>query len=270
MEQIPQFAMGALRPTTDVRDYKLKASAVCAADLPSEYTCEIKAKVKNQGSVNSCVAHAMASILEHHDGGENKLSTNFIYGGQYSICNREGAGMYLRDACKIVNTYGDPLEADCRGNTEVTDCYSIADATLANEDAMRIAERFKIKSYANLIGTQNVKYAIMNYGPVLGTVKWYYDTKVVDGVMQTSHTGDYGYHAIVLYGWNEEGFLMQNSWGRDWGEGGRAILPYSYGLEEAKGIVDADNDDIVVPARNWLLDFVYEIINFICNLFSKK
>ena len=264
-----QYAFGALPPKIDVRDYKVASAAICKTILPIEYYWEPVAKVKNQGAVSSCVAHAMSTILEFHDNGQHELSTNFIYGGQKSICGRDGAGMYLRDACKIANKYGDTLEKHCGGNNEVPNCYSIADAALNNEEALGIAAAFKISSYADLKSNDDIKYAIMTYGPVLASVKWYDDTKVKNGKMVSSYEGDYGYHAIVLYGWNEEGFLMQNSWGKTWGNGGRAILPYDYKIREAKGIVDAANDDIVVPPSNTILDFIYKIINFFANLFRK-
>ena len=35
-----------------------------------------------------------------------------------------------------------------------------------------------------------------------------------------------GGHAFALVGYNESGFVVQNSWGRDWGSGGFALLPY--------------------------------------------
>jgi hypothetical protein len=33
-------------------------------------------------------------------------------------------------------------------------------------------------------------------------------------------------HAIAIVGYNEDGFLIQNSWGEQWGSGGFALLPY--------------------------------------------
>jgi len=35
-----------------------------------------------------------------------------------------------------------------------------------------------------------------------------------------------GGHAVALVGYTEEGFVVQNSWGVDWGNGGFALLPY--------------------------------------------
>jgi hypothetical protein len=42
-----------------------------------------------------------------------------------------------------------------------------------------------------------------------------------------------GGHAFALVGYNEVGFLVQNSWGPDWGKGGFATLPYEDWLESA-------------------------------------
>src|SRR5205085_9272877 len=40
-----------------------------------------------------------------------------------------------------------------------------------------------------------------------------------------------GGHAFALVGYNEIGFLVQNSWGTTWGKGGFATLPYEDWLE---------------------------------------
>ncbi len=42
-----------------------------------------------------------------------------------------------------------------------------------------------------------------------------------------------GGHAFALVGYNEVGFLVQNSWGANWGKGGYATLPYEDWLENA-------------------------------------
>jgi len=42
-----------------------------------------------------------------------------------------------------------------------------------------------------------------------------------------------GGHAFALVGYNEVGFLVQNSWGTNWGKGGYATLPYEDWLENA-------------------------------------
>jgi len=109
---------GVLPAKVDLRDYK-----ICSANMeiiyPEEFVLSNLPKVKCQKNVNSCCAHAVSSILEFHDLSRDTLSTNFIYGIQKYLFNQTQQGMYLVQACKIVNDYGDPLESDCKGNTEV-------------------------------------------------------------------------------------------------------------------------------------------------------
>ena len=72
---------GALKPKVDIRDYTVAAGA---AEYPESYLCANLPLVKNQKSVNSCVAHATAAILETFNKTETgtftTLSTDFIYG----------------------------------------------------------------------------------------------------------------------------------------------------------------------------------------------
>ena len=73
---------GAIYSGVDVRDYKM----VCASggvELPEEF--ELKTvRIKNQGSVGSCVAHALSSIVEYYNadqcGDTTEMSTGYIYG----------------------------------------------------------------------------------------------------------------------------------------------------------------------------------------------
>ncbi len=63
-------------------------------------------------------------------------------------------------------------------------------------------------------------------------------TRTVDGTERTMHlinrtdsSQGLGGHAFCLVGYNEVGFLVQNSWGTEWGGGGFATLPYDDWLE---------------------------------------
>ncbi|HEY9199843.1 MAG TPA: C1 family peptidase [Gammaproteobacteria bacterium] len=63
--------------------------------------------------------------------------------------------------------------------------------------------------------------------------------------------GDAGGHAIAIVGYNERGFLLQNSWGPGWGSHGYALLTYDDWAENAMdcwvaqmGVVTCEHRDI--------------------------
>ena len=260
---------GALKPKTDVRDYKIKAMA---AQFPETYTCENLPPIKNQGAVGSCVAHATSSILEAFNKVETgefvPLSTDFIYGMQGVAFGRLEGGMYLRDACKIVKDYGDPSEHTLRGNTEQPKCTENLKEKL-NDAIYEEAKIFRVKSYAKCKTEDEIKHALMTYGPLLGSIKWYNKYTLKDKIITFDKTSQYGGHAIMIYGCNEKGWLCQNSWGRNWNGNGKFIYPFTESFKEVWSFVDASNDDVYIPPKNSFLDMIYKIFNFIVNLFRR-
>lgn len=266
-----KYFLGALKPKVDRRDYRIAAGV---SELPDFYMCEDLPPVKNQRSVSSCVAHATSSILEFFNKKETgkfvPLSTDFIYGMQGVAFGRLEGGMYLRDACKIVREYGDATEHAINGNTEQPKCTEKLKETLTDE-IYKEAKNFKVASYAKCTTAKDIKHALVNYGPVLASIKWYNKYKFINGnTIEFDKTSDYGYHAIMICGYNEEGWLCQNSWGKHWNGDGQFIYPHSEKLTEAWSFVDADSEDIIIPVNNNWLDYLYKIINFICNLFKGR
>lgn len=60
-----------------------------------------------------------------------------------------------------------------------------------------------------------------------------------------------GGHAFAIVGYNRDGFIVHNSWGGDWGDGGLAVLRYSDWLQNAMdcwvaqlGVVTAEHEAI--------------------------
>ena len=259
---------GALEPKVDVRDYKIAAAG---AEYPKVWQVDFLPSVKNQKSVGSCVAHATSSILEYFNqqetGEYKKLSTDFIYGMQGVKLNRAKPGMYLRDACKIVKEYGDCLKDTISTNTEQPKCTDMLNEVL-NEDIYKEAKIYQVLSYASCKTEKEIKHALINYGPVLASMRWYDKNKVNGEIIEMDKTSDYGSHAIMIYGWNEKGWLCQNSWGKTWNNDGRFIIPYEDKLNEAWSFVDATNTDIKKPKRNNWLDIGYKIINMVINFFK--
>lgn len=260
---------GVKAPKTDLRDYKVSATDVEA----TSFNLGNLPPVKNQGSVSSCAAHSSSSVLEWFNtketGEYRELSTGFIYAMQGVEFGRMDSGMYLRDVCKIIQRYGDCLKETIPYNVEMPGCYERLVKDL-NDDVYDEAAICRVDSYAKCTSEKDVKYAIMKYGPVLMSVKWYKKYSVKNGVLTFDTNAKNGYHAIMVYGFDERGWLCQNSWGRLWGDKGRFVLPYEYGFREAWSFVDAKNSDIHKPRRSTLFDFFYRVFNFFANLIKKK
>ena len=261
---------GVLAPKKDLRDYKVKSMTPIGV---VEAQLEHLPKIKNQGSVNSCAAHAASSILEWFNqketGEYRELSTDFIYGMQGVKLGRMKSGMYLRDVCKIIKDYGDCTADTIGTNTEMPQCAENL-AKLLTDSVLKEGAICKVKSYAKCDTDEDIKYAILNYGGVLGSVKWYNKHQIKNGVIKFDTTTGNGYHAVMVYGFCEEGWLCINSWGTLWGKKGKFILPYSHGFREAWSFVDAENEDIRKPKRNKGLDLVYKVLNWIINFWRSK
>ncbi len=256
---------GVLLSPKDIRDYRFKKKVVMSIQYPERFELEKIATVKNQGQVGSCVAHAVSSVLEYHNKNTQTMSTNFLYGIHNKLYRSEGPGMYLNEACKIIKKYGDMIYDDCPGNTEVTKVYDIANEAFNDPMKVTRAGKYKIKCFTNLRSNDDIKYALMNHGPVLGAVAWYKDFSLSRGVIKFNKDSDFGYHATMIYGWNEIGWLCQNSWGKSWGSKGYYILPFEDKPVEAYSIVKAEDtqDDVKKPCA--LVRKLSGIINKILN-----
>lgn len=57
--------------------------------------------------------------------------------------------------------------------------------------------------------------------------------KDIHVIVRSEESESLGGHAYILVGYNQVGFLVQNSWGTEWGDGGFATLPYDDWLDSA-------------------------------------
>jgi hypothetical protein len=54
-----------------------------------------------------------------------------------------------------------------------------------------------------------------------------HDEDALPGIPAASANSEWGGHAFALVGYNDRGFIVQNSWGTRWGAQGFAVLPYA-------------------------------------------
>ena len=272
MTEIKAKGFGLVEPKKDIRDYKLKKKVAYAAELPATYLIDI-IPVKNQGSKPTCVAHSLAEIVEFHNMQANKpyteFSTEYIYGNR-SIGSYIGDGMRLRDALNAVRKDGDVEHDLLPGNSDYEEAMKKVNAQKKYLSEKAYPNR--ISTYYKVEGVNQIKYAILNHGPVIGCMDWpdvaYMDK---DGVIDWDIDSNTNGHAVIFIGWDEENFIFQNSWGPIWGRGGIFKIPfYRYDelFYEVYGITDTITDDIQKP--NIFVKIISPIINFLLNLIGNN
>jgi hypothetical protein len=260
---------GYVESPKDLRDYTISKAAK-AAELPTEFTLQDLPRVKDQGYVSSCVAHAVSSVLEAHD--KTNYSTGWIYGYRPATYY-QGEGMVTSQALKTINKVGYVKNDFFNHNVEVPKGKELVDK---NIDKLKPeANKKKIKSYARLYGEQEIKTALFQtQAPVLiAILVGSNGLRLKDGVAIVPQQFGGG-HQLMCYGWNDKGFLIQNSWGENWGDQGRFILPYDYPIRESWMITmdtdKPDNNDIIVRPSGYLVRkivmAIYKIIKKLFNL----
>lgn len=251
----------------DVRDYQLRKPDT-AREFPETFELDA-VTVKDQGNTGSCVAHALSSVVEYHnarqENNKETFSTEFIYGyrpqGYYV-----GSGMYIREALKTINKLGDCYTFDCPGNHEYDKAMKNINEQLDNLTDKAYPHR--ITQYVRLNNVDDIKSALMDYGYVVVSMKWHANYKLKNGVYTyPENDSTRGNHCVIIYGWNKDGWLVHNSWGKYWGKQGKFIVPFTFEWNEAWAVIDTiDNDDKDIKKPNKFIQFFSKVINWVNNL----
>lgn len=270
MEEKQNGLLGAISSNPDLRDYKINKRSL-KTEFPESFKLDMPA-VKNQGSVCACVANSIALVAEYYCQKQyqedEKISRGYIYGNREAPLSSTNKGMVTRYAIANFCSDGAPFEYEFPFYFEMPEIAQMVD--IKKKDLQESAQRFHFTSYLKVSTEKEIKTALMSGMPIILTVKWYDDMKVKDGIITSSLSGEYGGHAIVLYGWNKDGWLIQNSWGRLWGDKGTATYPYDYPFKEAFAIVDTDDSPIEIKkpfsAKNKLARWFIRLLNKIYGL----
>ena len=261
---------GVVESSYDARDYKIKADS----EFPEEFELPYKVSVKNQGSKPTCVAHAVSSLIEYHNlietGKYRKFSTEFIYGTR-DIGYYIGDGMVIRDALKTVQKYGDCYYADCPGNHDTADAMNNVNEKV--EEYRDLAYPHRSGSYYRVKTPEEMKTALMNHGPVVISMTCKDNAYIADDIYcYPQDAENSGRHCVLVVGWNENGWIIQNSWGALYAGDGYFTLPFDFKINEAWGTTDQKDDCSLLKrkVRNKFMNKVYEIINRIINWFYNR
>lgn len=259
--------LGNIFSSFDIRDYKA-TKIISKNGFANEFELKIP-RVKNQGNVSSCGAHVFSCIVEYFNykqhGINTEMSVGYIYGNREETTHK-GKGMILRDALKTLRLYGDVAKVDFPYNTEIPDVANIYNKQA--DELYEIGYPSRISAYYRVKTIPEIKVSLRLGYPIAIGVKWYSDMKVVDGVLTTKYKGYRGGHCMLLYGWNEQGWKVQNSWGRSWGNKGTCVIPYDMPIHEAWAVVDNIREGVKIkkPFFSTAGKTVAKVINKLGNL----
>lgn len=255
IEYLQKYSGGVLIPEKkDVRNYKYESIARATIQKENiEYPISFKlwtSGIKNQQDKSTCVAHAMATIKEtqeYYDTGlPTKISTLWYYG--YRLPNHYcGDGMYATQCLETAQKIGGLYEKDFPYNLEYKSAKNIIEKEKGKYEEK--ASKLRIKSYVEVNTKEEIKRALyVDKSPILITMVLYQNFSKVasDGILAPLTTSDlqycYGSHAMTIVGWtvinDVEYWVVQNSWGTNWGANGYVYIPNDYVFSEKYATID--------------------------------
>ena len=223
-------------------------------EIPETYEVS-GVNVLNQGAVGSCVAHSISAAMgygELKSGADtyHDFSRGFIYANRRDT-DYQGEGMCVRQALKQLNHCGDCEYVDFPWNESYPKVKARLDEK--KDEYLKKAEPFKVLNYFRCYTNDEVKIALLNQGAVVIGIP-VYDSFEADCPIPNPDEKKKGGHAMCVVGWDKTGWIIQNSWGKTWGNKGRMHLPYDYPIDEFWGITV--NNNVPQPEKkNWIEKF---------------
>ncbi|KQY55099.1 N-acetylmuramidase domain-containing protein [Lysobacter sp. Root494] len=258
-----------VRPdAVDLRDWEYRPNIAIAPDarlIPND-----PASTKQQGQSNACTGFALATVIEYLlDRSQRPVETMSGY-MLYSMARRydewaeEGdesdSGSSLRGALKGWSRHGASAERLWR-TLQMPKC------DVGESDWWLDAVKRPMGAYYR-IDPKNIRdmhvaltevgaiyasaYTHTGWDTLLASKGSPAPTSIDDIPVLPAGSGarDQG-HAFAIVGYTRDGFIVQNSWGRSWGRGGFAVLPYEDWLANAMdcwvvqlGVVTAEHERV--------------------------
>ena len=211
--------------------YEPHAVSAKSIDLRGNFT-----SIKNQGSLGSCLSHSLVSIYEYflRCNGLNApdLSELFLY---YNARSAEGktsedSGSNIQASMNSLASQGICSEKAWPYDEDKFD-------VCPPEEAYQDAATRKVKVSLNVaLSVDDIKSALDDGLPVAVSVNVFESFTTGHGGFiplpsaDEKQSDEHGRHAMVICGFSEEDkvFIVRNSWGMEFGDGGYCYMPYSY------------------------------------------
>lgn len=160
--------------------------------LPPKYEVSSLSSVRDQGSVPKCVSVALTDMVD-----------------------------WNLTICKIKTKFSDSIfyDKDSTSNSNGMQPKSAFELLVGG----RLTEiPYKFSIYAMVTSLEVAKRCIVQYGPIMVCLP----VKSMDNMFWKGDM-NYGGHAVLFIGYNHNGFILRNSWGYSYGNGGYYEFPYS-------------------------------------------
>jgi C1A family cysteine protease len=242
-----QYTNGALPSPFDSRDWIAeqiynKRSRGSRNTLPNRLDLRSDLqKVRNQGSQGTCAAQTAACMKEFQEKRDidlnQHLSPQYIYNHRSNYPN---SGMYGRDVMRILKEAGVWRETEFK-------YWSEDRPEEISEKVKTEARRHLIKSYARVETVDGLKESLVANGPCYISFPCYNSKKKF--WIQNEGDDFRGGHAVTVVGYDENGFIIRNSWGDSWGDDGYTKYPYDEWNThwEVWTTIDAESPEIDYP-----------------------
>jgi len=231
------YNLGAQPSPSDNRDYPITRLVPMLNDFPSEFAYEYNHEVKNQGLIGSCVAHSLTYCREITEEKQldqyTKLSTGCIYGLRQAG-DWQSSGMFPRQALECLLKTGVCSWDVFPYNEEYPAIKTLVDQY--KDKIIEDAKPHKISAYARVYTIDEIKSALMQVSPVtfcMAICESFYCISNRSPMYNPSpelREKILGYHEMTITGWKmfcgEPVFVVLNSWGEKWGEGGYFYYPF--------------------------------------------
>lgn len=194
--------------------------------------------VENQGGTNSCVANAVAGAYEYlakrHRGDDAyDVSRMFIYynARKRSESEHEDEGSIIADAIESLREHG-----ACSEGTWPYDEAAVNEEP--SPDAYEEASQFLVEEMQQVPTDLDAwRHCLAEGLPIIFGISLFksFDQHRRPGVVpmpsaRESSRESHGGHAMLCVGYSDPDklFIVRNSWGPDWGDGGYCYIPYGY------------------------------------------
>jgi len=216
-------------------DFMSVETLSASVDDIEEYELERLPKYPYQNGFPSCVAQTMATWIAYanrKEGVADFMTGRYLYAHCKAIDGYPALeGTFTKTGLKVAIEIGTVIDELYPEKHDITyeEYIELPPESLKND-----ASPYRMKSYVGFENDTQIKQQIvMNQLPVIVGINsnntgWGNAVvKVNNYVLQEPTGGRYG-HQVLVTGWNKDGWIFENWWGKSWGNDGRATVPYDY------------------------------------------